>query len=414
MSGLICRTRGDRSPQGLPKVYLAIHPGDREGYLEEFVGLLLELQSMSVWYPEDPEMVRTEEVMDDLARMSLFVVPVTTRLLTAPDPVLTEELRFAGQKHIPVLPVVVEQGLEELYERRFGDLQFLDRNAKDETVMSFRQKLERYLSSVLIGDQLTKRIRDAFGACMFLSYRKKDRKYAQELMRSVHSHEACRDIGIWYDEFLIPGEGFNDAIRAALERSKLFLMAVTPNLVDEDNYVVTEEYPAARKAEKPVLPVELVSTDRAALEEAFEQIPPCVDARDPEGFRRALMAAVEAMEIRKRDRSPEHDYLIGLAYLRGVDVEVDHDRAVELIHGAAEAGLPEAARRLVQMYLTGDGVERDYQQAVRWQEQVVSCCEETHGQDRGLFSHEVLTGALLECGHQYMAMERLEEAERMY
>ena len=60
----------------------------------------------------------------------------------------------------------------------------------------------------------------------------------------------CRDIAIWYDEFLIPGENFNDSIAAALEQSSLFALAVTPNLVNEPNYVMSIEYPMAKEAQK--------------------------------------------------------------------------------------------------------------------------------------------------------------------
>ena len=52
------------------------------------------------------------------------------------------------------------------------------------------------------------KIRAAFDAYIFLSYRKKDRAYAQELMHLIHKNRFCKDIAIWYDEFLTPGESF--------------------------------------------------------------------------------------------------------------------------------------------------------------------------------------------------------------
>ena len=51
-------------------------------------------------------------------------------------------------------------------------------------------------------------------------------------MRLIHKNEFCRDIAIWYDEFLTPGENFNDAIKEALQKSGLFVLTVTPNLVN--------------------------------------------------------------------------------------------------------------------------------------------------------------------------------------
>lgn len=49
-------------------------------------------------------------------------------------------------------------------------------------------------------------------AYVFLSYRKKDRKHAKELMRLIHANRFCLDIAIWYDGFLAAGEDFNAAI----------------------------------------------------------------------------------------------------------------------------------------------------------------------------------------------------------
>ena len=121
----------------------------------------------------------------------------------------------------------------EVGNAKCGDIQYLDPYCRDETAISYDEKLTKYLDSVLIGDKLAERIRDAFDAYIFLSYRKKDRRYANELMRIIHAIPGCRDIAIWYDEFLVPGEDFNDAISHALKKSDLFTMVVTPNLINE-------------------------------------------------------------------------------------------------------------------------------------------------------------------------------------
>ena len=79
----------------------------------------------------------------------------------------------------------------------------------------------------------------------------------QELMRLIHKDDFCRDVAIWYDEFLTPGESFNDVIADAMKKSDLFALTVTPDLVNEKNYVMTEEYPKARENGKKVLPAVL-------------------------------------------------------------------------------------------------------------------------------------------------------------
>ncbi len=77
------------------------------------------------------------------------------------------------------------------------------------------------------------------------------------------------------------------------------------------------------------------------------------------------------MGVREIDNSAEHSFLIGLAYLGGIDVEVDRERAVTLIEDAANCGLAEAMEKLVSMYRTGEGVERNYEEAIKWQGKLV-------------------------------------------
>ena len=176
--------------------------------------MLHEKENCAIWYDTEPEASYDQETFfSDLSKMNLFVMPVTTKLLTTANRALDVEFQYAFEKHIPVLPIMQESGLEELFNRKCGDLQFLDPNNRDLTAISFDEKLKKYLSSVLIGDELAEKIRKAFDTYIFLSYRKKDRKYANELMRLIHSNPECRDIAIWFDEFLTPGESLKKTSR---------------------------------------------------------------------------------------------------------------------------------------------------------------------------------------------------------
>ena len=380
MSRFNCRTRGNASPQGKPNVYFCCHPADVSCF-DEIAGDILRFQNCAIWYREDP--ARPEDISADscpadpdtyfcdLSRMQLFVIPVTSSFLCEPNRARDTDLPYALEHHIPILPLLQEDGLESLFNQTCGDLQILNKYTEDPTALDFYQKLERFLSDVLIPDDLADKIRAAFDAYVFLSYRKKDRKYAQQLMRLIHQNEFCRDIAIWYDEFLIPGENFNDSIAAALEQSSLFALAVTPNLVNEPNYVMSIEYPMAKEAKKTVLPFELVPTDKKDLEEKFTELPACTDVRDMSALSATLLEAVTSLAIRENDASPEHLFFIGLAYLAGIDVEVDCEQALALISRAAGQGLPEAMEKLVHMYKNGIGVPRDFLQAISWQKRLI-------------------------------------------
>ena len=373
MAALEYKTRGDSSPQGKQKVYFTCCPMDFEKYFDKVSGQILEYENCAIWYSRFE--AEYQDIESDLGQMNLFVIPVTTKLLTTSNRTMGIDLPFALKHYIPVLPLMQENGLDELFNRKFGDLQYLCESAQSDTAIPYKERLKQYLSSVLVGDKLAAQIRAAFDAYIFLSYRKKDIKYALELMCLIHKRDFCRDVAIWYDEFLTPGEDFNSAIEDALQKCELFVLVVTPNLVNEDNYVQNTEYPMARNFGKKILPAELVDTDKEQLAQMYESIPECVDARNDTKLSQALLGALNKYVKRGNDGDSQHNFFIGLAYLNGVDVEIDNVRAVSLITSAARAGLQEATKKLVSMYQKGEGVARDYWMAIEWQRTLVEQCK---------------------------------------
>lgn len=393
MTNLKYKTRGNTNPKGKQRVYFCCHPNDFKTFFETVSEEILAKQNCAVWYL-DADVVRDEALLADLKQMQLFVMPVTRELLCTENPALDIEFGFAVKNHIPVLPLMQERGLELLFNQKCGNLQFLDKHNTDATVISYDEKLQRYLESVLIGDELAEKIRAAFDAYVFLSYRKKDRKYAQELMRLIHKNEFCRDIAIWYDEFLTPGENFNDSIKEALQKSSLFVLTVTPNVVNEPNYIMQTEYPMAKEEGKPILLAELVPTDKALLREKYEDIPEIANAHDEAELSEVLLDAIKKIAVRENDSSPEHNFFIGLAYLGGVDVETDFDRALSLITSAAESGLVSAAGKLSDMYCNGIGVQRDYQKSAYWMGQKVELLKQNCQTEKTIENYKELVKSI--------------------
>ncbi len=378
MANLQYKTKHNFNPQGKAKVYFCCHPEDFEKYFETIANDILNKQNCSLWYC-DADTAKDGDFFADLEQMQLFVMPITTKLLSSDNDALSIEFPFAMKNHIPVLPLMQEAGLEELFNSKCGDLQFLDKNNLDDTSIGYNEKLEKYLSSILVGDELAKKVRAAFDAHIFLSYRKKDRKYAQELMRLIHNNEFCRDVAIWYDEFLTPGEKFDDEIRRIIHECDLFALTLSPSIaqprVDEkgeehDNYIVMHEYPLARKLGKKILPADFKEVDHAELGK-YEDLPQCIDAKSESDLEIALRDAFKSIALRANKDNPEHDFFIGLAYLDGIDVEVDFERALKLITYAAENDVLEAIEKLVNMYSSGKGVNRDSKEAIRWQSNLV-------------------------------------------
>lgn len=430
-------TRGKSGPEGKPRVYFSCHPADFETAFPIIPADILRHVNCTIWYdpalaktstpadpstparpdaqseaeappdtPEDDDALRNE-LQEIFNEIQLVVFAVSSHFLYEKNRAKDLELPLAMENHIPILPIMLENGLGYEFSNNCAKIQVVSRYVTDPTATPYEEVLETFLNSVLIGDELAEKVRTAFDAYVFLSYRKKDRSHAHRLMRLIHENEAFRDIAIWYDEFLVPGEGFNEAIKAAFEKSSLFAMTVTPHLEEEGNYVMRVEYPMARDRQKDdekylIIPVEMYEPKDAVDGKDWRIDPKNLvdhnefkyhDIRDMQDEHRrpelskAFLSALERIALKENDGSAVHRFFIGLAYLNKIDVEKDYDKALKLIKSAAEDEHPcmEATEKLADMYLHGEGVPADRKEAIYWQKtlasQYLSAYEENHDPD---------------------------------
>lgn len=389
MSNIAVKTKGDSSPQGKSRVYFSCHPDDFDKCFEIISKDIFDSQNCAVYYESDRD---TEANLEDLearfSDMQLFVIPLTTNFLTKPSRAKDFEYGFAMDNHIPVLPIAMESGIDKLFSEimnklgeGYGDVQFLDKTLNDPTAIPYEEKLKGRLEAIIVGNELAERVRAAFDAYIFLSYRKKDRQYAKELMTLIHRIPYCRDIAIWYDEFLTPGEAWNTAIAEAMAKSALVVLTVTPNITEPNNFIIEHEYPNAKINGKEVLPAELLPTNSNTLKILFPGISEIIDAKDAEALSTALKEELKGIALQENDNDPEHNYLIGLAYLGGIDVERDTEKAVSLIKESAEKGVLEAIDKIASMYHNGDGIKRDYQEEKAWLKKKVEVCKNAYESD---------------------------------
>ena len=409
-----------------PRVYFTCHPDDFEKYFKKVCDDIFKTHDCAIYYTEDmTASIADDEKEIDIGRNNLLVVPVTYKLLTTSNRAMDEDVPYALKEHIPVLPIMMEPGIDEFYSKpdKFSELQYLNPYSTDLTEISYEEKMKKYLESVLVGDELAKRIREAFSAHVFLSYRKIDRKYANELLKRIHSYPKYRDVAIWFDEFLTPGESFKDNIQKMLDECQLFTLLVTPRLWEksmdlkgklQDNYVISTELPLARqkkaKKEIDILAVVMEKVDSTALKklDVGEGVAP-----GDSSFSRRLHEAIPMPARASRD-TPEQDFLMGLAYLNGIDVELDSDRAIALLEDAAQRSYVEAAAKLVDIYRNGICVPKSADKAVRWQTWVIKlftqCCKTTPSPE----NLDNLLWAYIELGDLYKEADCIAEAKQAY
>ena len=118
MGALNYKTRGDSSPAGKARVYFTCHPADFPLCFRRITDDILGQQNCAIWYlnpEEEPDPVRYEA---DLEQMQLFVIPVTARFLKEPNRARLADFPYAAAHHKPVLPIMMEDGLLDVYNKR--------------------------------------------------------------------------------------------------------------------------------------------------------------------------------------------------------------------------------------------------------------------------------------------------------
>lgn len=389
MSYVSYETKGKSELRGQVRIFCEIRREEYDRFYRDVRDDLFEAAdcavfSLNSYAPiEDMQLFRQE-----LSKMDLIVIVVAQNTLKTEDPVLEACIGCAATFHIPVLPLVTKHAAEdiscmELYHRKFGYSQYLilasedggrfaNQSGKEAAAAAYEEyiyRLKVYLDSTIASAELTDRIRKNFRSVIFISYRRKDQYLIPDLKNCIYSDPALADTACWYDEFLTPGENFNETIMTALERSDVFLLMITPAMLEDQNYVITTEYPAALELGKPVVSVEVEETNHRRLAEVFD-----ADAADtirliltkkkdkaeknaylpdgvPDGTAGVLCARLKELLSDKLGQAgePEYEYLLGMAYCYGVDVIRDSARAEQLLAKAAKAEYMPALRQLVKM-----------------------------------------------------------------
>lgn len=194
------KTKPEHSnPHGKAKVYFTAHPDDFSIWFERITNDILRYCPSTVYFdPDHPEDL--DNYVFDLSLMNLIVIPITENFLKGDCLAFSTVFRMIQVKNIPFLPVLTDLSLTEEFNEKCGTVQAICPISSDVTEIPYETKLRKFLESAFLDDKLQKEVSALFEHRIFLSYRKKDRQKAQQLMRVIHEDEQLYTIAIWYDD----------------------------------------------------------------------------------------------------------------------------------------------------------------------------------------------------------------------
>lgn len=388
-------------------VFITGHPADSR-WFAVLADDVLNLWDCKVYVDADQQPEDLEDHYLSLNGMNLVILVITENFLMTENKARDVDFPYLMEKKIPVLPIVLKEGMEIAFNSICGDLHLLNKSAAD-----YVPKLQDHLSKLFGDDELHGEVQNAFAGAAFLSYRKKDREHALQLMNLIHQFDQCLDLAIWYDDFLTLGEDYDEEIDYHLNRGQIFILAVTPNLLEEGNYVLSIEYPNAVRLGKKIIPVELIATDRKTLREKFPGLPECVPVGDVLTLERVLSETKQELHMESNPPSVENDYLLGQAYLKGICVEINRQRGIDLLMKAAEKDHFRAAYELGFLYGNGNGVAIDYEKERYWLSKCVELARKGFDTEGGVRWAVTLALDLLNLSDCYYNLHKIREAKEL-
>ena len=263
-----------------PTVWLSVHPAERFVYTERLVreiSSVIDCNIMLCTSHSDrfsPETLKRLRALD----IRLIVVCATKKYILWRASGFSRDVPTAKELDIPILPLLKDEGITNLYNTRLGDLHCIDDFGETDDLRAALRKM-------LYGKR---KVQDETVPTAFISYRKCDSPLLHRLLNKIQPEADRLGVRLWYDASLELGKNYSYEIDEKLSSSSLFILIVTPRIIESNNYVIRAEYPEAKRLKKRIVPIELEPTDRRALSAAFPDIPQVLTANQTEALIRNL------------------------------------------------------------------------------------------------------------------------------
>lgn len=249
------------------RIFISAHPADRYGLIERMCEAVELTGTHTAVYNEAPS--DTGEGIGE--GIEVLVIVASVKYFTWANSGYQSEYFDAVRKGVRVIPFLIEgtPNAIDLVNMRLGKIQFIDAS---EDVGFGLTALRAYLSA-------TEREINRELPSVFISYRRMDRELLHEVVSAIKALPEGERVNVWYDEVIAPGENFSESIMRELRDCDLFILLVTPHVLEVKNYVHRIEYLEAKKRGKRIIALEAEKTDRSALTDMYGNLPRIVSVK---------------------------------------------------------------------------------------------------------------------------------------
>ena len=323
---LTVKTNEDSSPINKQKIFLSYAYQDKELMLEK-KDHILSLFDCAIYFIDHQKYrhLDPKKAQELIASMDVFVPIVTSDYLDKNCFELTHLFPYAKKKHMEIMPLIQDKELSQEFNDKCGNIQFIDDSLDSNSVIKRDEMIKdyfRYINPSKEDKELINKVKKAFVNKIFLSYRKRDKEYLKQVLELINEHtDSLFDTGLWYDENLSVGKKYDHEIDNKIKEANIFVLLVTNNLFEPNNYVLVNELPLAIDFHKTIIPVYLDEYDKGLYQKY------CPELSEPVSLDNLIDEIVK--NLKPFERTAEQNNLIGIGYLYGWGVFKNPDKAKE-------------------------------------------------------------------------------------
>ena len=160
-------------------------------------------------------------------------------------------------KGLTLLPILIDENLELSFCSKYGNLHMAKCRPSSMEIVNELLKFSHNIPKKNKEGYSWAFQNNPFSMSFFVSYRKIDGKYIDVLQNYIHQDSALWDTQLWYDSYLIPGKNYDAYLKNMIDSCNAMILIVTPQLFEENNYVLTTELPQAIKSKKVIIPIQM-------------------------------------------------------------------------------------------------------------------------------------------------------------
>ncbi|BFL77278.1 hypothetical protein SKB0068_00500 [Staphylococcus hominis subsp. novobiosepticus] len=344
------------------RLYIAHHHEDLKS-AEQIIYDILENFECGCYIDVDPlSDIDIDERKAYIQQMDIIVLVVTKKFLMNSNIGLNTDFKIAKENKLIVLPILIESNLQNEFNSVVGHYHIINKNNS-----TYKEQLKDFFDKNFNTYKRLIERENPYKGKVFISYRKKDKVLLMKLLDYISNLNYFDPLEIWYDDYLIPGENYNEVIEESIRNCDFVLFLITENCLERNNYIENKEYPKAVQYRKKIIPVTFDDIKMPYINEIYKGLEEIINLNEnSDVLEQRIRYIPNLTKIFVNKLTAEEMGELAIDHLDNHKSNKSNSKGLKLLVSAAKRRYNPAMYRLGNLYLEGIMLEKNLDKALHW------------------------------------------------